>query len=101
MIKIEPHYYVHRINGEIPEYVIEDGENEYQRINEELQKIDIIDLEIIINTDIPFRIHYNKVWKKYQSFNDFLKDDIIKKRQIYLLFLRDILFFPNLTFQQN
>ena len=48
MIKIEPHYYVHRINGEIPEYVIEDGENEYQRINEELQKIDIIDLEIII-----------------------------------------------------
>lgn len=101
MRKIEPYYYIHKINGEIDERMIEESEKKHQRIKNEIEKLDTIDLEIIINTDIPFRIYYYKTWRKYQSFNDFLKGDKGRQKEIYLMFLRDVLFFPNLVFQKN
>lgn len=95
MKKVEPMYYQPKVNDlEIRNYDLE-----MLRITNEIKKMNDYDFQILINTDIPFRCEYIRTWK--QPFCDYLNDNTIRQKGIYILFLRNVFIFPQFTFQRN
>lgn len=74
-------------------------QKEFERIDFEIDKIDEIDFEIIINTDIPFRCEFVRRWGR--PFTDYLNSSISSKKCEYKRYLQDIYMFPYLMFQKN
>ncbi|MDV3472083.1 hypothetical protein CMU02_11895 [Elizabethkingia anophelis] len=72
---------------------------EFDRIEREIKQMDNVDFEIIVNTDIPFRIGYLESWKR--PFSDLLQQTISTQKQVYIRWLENIFMFPQSMFQQN
>ncbi len=72
---------------------------EFNRIEREIKQMDDVDFEIIVNTDIPFRIVYLENWKR--PFSDLLQQPISTQKQVYIRWLENIFMFHNSMFQRN
>ena len=74
-------------------------QREFERIEKEIKQLDDVDFEIIVNTDIPFKIGYLESWKR--PFSDLLQQPISTQKQVYIRWLENIFMFHNSMFQRN
>ncbi|KFC20956.1 hypothetical protein [Epilithonimonas lactis] len=74
-------------------------QREFERIEKEIKQMDDVDFEIIVNTDIPFKIGYLESWKR--PFSDLLQQLISTQKQVYIGWLENIFMFHNSMFQRN
>lgn len=65
---------------------------EFDRIAELVNEIDNVDFDLLINTDIPFRLEFMNSWKR--PFSHFLEQPRHAQRREYIRVLQMIYMFP-------
>lgn len=71
---------------------------EFEKIAEMINEIDDVDFDILINSDIPFRLIFVNSWKR--PFAHFLKQSRPAQRREYIRVLQLMFMFPG-QYQKN
>lgn len=71
---------------------------EFERIADMINEIENVDFDILINTDIPFRLIFMNGWKR--PYTDFLQQPRQAQRREYIRVLQMMFMFPG-SYQRN
>lgn len=71
---------------------------EFNKITDMVNEIDDVDFDILINTDIPFRLVFVNSWKR--PYSNFLQQPRPLQRREYIRFLQMMFMFPG-QYQKN
>lgn len=74
-------------------------QREFDRIEREIKQMDDVDFEIIVNTDIPFRIGFFESWNR--PFLNLFEQPTTTQKQVYIRWLENIFMIPERMFQRN